>query len=37
MKVIEQLRVVSEEKFLAIYEALAQQGLGPLDGEVETI
>jgi len=34
MKVIEQLKALSEEKFLAVYEALAQQGLGPLDGEV---
>ncbi len=25
---------MSEERFLAIYEALSQQGFGPLDGEV---
>jgi len=34
MKVIEQLKVLSEDKFLAMYEALAQNGLGPLDSEV---
>ena len=34
MKVIEQLKALSEEKFLAMYEALAQHGLGPLDAEV---
>ena len=34
MKVIEQLRVLSEAKFLTMYEALAQDGFGPLDGEV---
>lgn len=34
MKVIEQLRVLSEAKFLSMYEALAQDGYGPLDVEV---
>jgi hypothetical protein len=34
MKVVEQLRSMSEERFLAIYESLVQQGFGPLDGEV---
>lgn len=34
MKVIEQLKVLSEDKFLAMYEALSQHGLGPLDAEV---
>ena len=34
MKVIEQLKALSEDKFLAMYEALAQNGLGPLDAEV---
>jgi len=34
MKVIEQLRGMSEERFLSIYESLQNQGFGPLDGEV---
>ena len=34
MPVLEELQRMSEERFLAIYEALAQQGFGPLDGEV---
>jgi hypothetical protein len=34
MKVIEQLRAMSEERFFAIYESLQNQGFGPLDGEV---
>ena len=34
MQVLEQLRALSEARFLAIYESLAQQGFGPLDGEV---
>ena len=34
MKVIEQLKSMDGERFLAIYEALAQKGFGPLDGEV---
>ena len=34
MKVIEHLKGISEEQFLTMYEALAQQGFGPLDHEV---
>ena len=34
MKVIEQLKSMDNARFLAIYEALAQKGFGPLDGEV---
>lgn len=34
MKVIEQLRLLSDERFLSIYEALVRDGFGPLDGEV---
>lgn len=34
MKVIEQLRVLSDDRFEAIYETLARDGFGPLDGEV---
>ena len=34
MQVIEQLRALSEARFLCIYESLSQQGFGPLDGEV---
>ncbi len=34
MAVLEHFRLLSEERFLAIYEALSQQGYGPLDGEV---
>ncbi len=34
MQVLDQLRVLSDERFLVIYESLAQQGFGPLDGEV---
>jgi hypothetical protein len=34
MKVIEQLRLLSDERFLSIYEALVRDGYGPLDGEV---
>ena len=34
MKVIEQLKSLSEQRFQEIYESLAQNGLGPLDGEV---
>jgi len=36
MKVIEQLQTLSPERFLAIYEALAQEGFGPLDDKVAT-
>lgn len=34
MKVIEQLKQTSPERFLAIYTSLEQKGFGPLDGEV---
>ena len=34
MQVIEQLKKMKEERFLQIYESLAQDGFGPLDGEV---
>jgi hypothetical protein len=34
VKVVEELRVMSEERFLALYRDLSQQGFGPLDGEV---
>jgi hypothetical protein len=34
MQVVEQLKHTSPERFLAIYESLAQNGFGPLDGEV---
>lgn len=34
MQTIEQIRTLSEERFLMMYESLAQQGFGPLDGEV---
>lgn len=34
MQVLDQLRALSEERFLKMYEALSQQGFGPLDGEV---
>jgi hypothetical protein len=34
MQVLEQLKKTSPERFLAIYESLAQHGYGPLDGEV---
>ena len=34
MKVIEQLKALSDDRFGAIYESLAQNGYGPLDGEV---
>ena len=34
MKVIEQLKGMSEERFLTLYEALAEKGFGPLDHEV---
>src|SRR5205809_209526 len=34
MQVLDQLRALSEERFLQIYESLAHQGFGPLDGEV---
>jgi len=34
MAVLEHFRTLGDERFLAIYEALSQQGYGPLDGEV---
>ncbi len=34
MKVIEHLKGLSDERFLAMYESLAQEGFGPLDHEV---
>jgi hypothetical protein len=34
MQVIEQLKKMSPERFLAIYKSLENQGFGPLDGEV---
>ncbi|MCC7014177.1 MAG: hypothetical protein IT454_16585 [Planctomycetes bacterium] len=34
MNVVEQLQKLSEAQFLSIYEALSQQGFGPLDHEV---
>jgi hypothetical protein len=34
MPVLEELQRMGEERFLAIYEALVQQGYGPLDGEL---
>ncbi len=34
MQVIDELRRMGHERFLAIYEALEEQGFGPLDGEV---
>lgn len=34
MKVLEELKSMSEERFLALYEDLGQNGFGPLDGEV---
>ena len=34
MAVLEQLKALSDERFLAIYEALAERGFGPMDGEV---
>lgn len=34
MQVIEQLKKMSPDRFLAIYKSLENQGYGPLDGEV---
>jgi hypothetical protein len=34
MPVLEHFRTLSEQRFLAIYEALSEQGFGPLDAEV---
>ena len=37
MKVIEHLKGLSEERFLSMYESLAQEGFGPLDHEVAAV
>lgn len=37
MQVIEELKRMSDERFLAIYEALEDKGYGPLDGEVAKV
>lgn len=37
MQTLEQIRATSDERFLAMYEALAQQGFGPLDAEVAKV
>ncbi|MFT4540120.1 MAG: hypothetical protein ACI841_000492 [Planctomycetota bacterium] len=34
MQVLEQLKSLSDETFHKIYDSLAQQGFGPMDGEV---
>ncbi len=34
MQVIQQLKGMSDERFLHIYDTLSQDGFGPLDGEV---
>jgi hypothetical protein len=34
MAVLEHFKSLSEERFLAIYQALSERGFGPLDGEV---
>lgn len=34
MVVLEELRRLSDERFLALYEALSEQGFGPLDADV---
>ncbi len=34
---LEQIKAMSEERFLAMYESLSQQGFGPLDGEVAKV
>ena len=34
MAVLEQLKNTSDERFLTIYEALSEQGFGPLDAQV---
>jgi hypothetical protein len=33
-QVIEELQALSEERFLAMYESMSNQGFGPLDGDV---
>lgn len=37
MQVIEQLKAMDDERFLVIYEALENQGFGPLDSEVAKV
>jgi len=37
MKVIEELKKMDDERFLGIYQALENQGFGPLDGEVAKV
>src|SRR5262245_65843986 len=34
MPVLEHFRLLSEQRFLAIYQALSEKGFGPLDGEI---
>lgn len=34
MQVIEQLKTLSDDRFLSIYESLARDGFGPLDSQV---
>ena len=34
MSILEAVKAMSDERFLAIYEALSEQGFGPLDGDV---
>jgi hypothetical protein len=34
MAILDELQRMSDERFLALYEGLSQQGYGPLDGEV---
>ena len=34
MQVIQQLKQMSEDRFLHIYDTLSKDGFGPLDGEV---
>lgn len=37
MHTLEQIRHLSDDRFLLMYESLAQQGFGPLDGEVAKV
>lgn len=34
MSILEAVKAMSDERFLAIYEGLSEQGFGPLDGDV---
>jgi len=34
MSILEAVKAMSDERFLSIYEALGEQGFGPLDGDV---